>query len=106
MKFYASSGVKHPNSDVGGGSEKNCLFFVIGRVTGIILSRDKDINLAIGLKESGWSNSMVAGYFNRSDATILQCWQERGNHTRTERQEDSSRMRPRRWIVRFSAHSS
>ncbi|UYV77770.1 hypothetical protein LAZ67_15002210 [Cordylochernes scorpioides] len=48
---------------------------------------------AIGLKEAGWSNGLIARHLCRSDAAIRRCWQEWVNNGRLQCQDGSGRSR-------------
>ncbi|UYV64260.1 hypothetical protein LAZ67_3000095, partial [Cordylochernes scorpioides] len=48
---------------------------------------------AIGLKEAGWSNRLIARHLCRSDAAIRRCWQKWVNNRRMQRQDGSGRPR-------------
>ncbi|UYV82953.1 B3GNT1 [Cordylochernes scorpioides] len=48
---------------------------------------------AIGLKEAGWSNRLIARHLCRSDAAIRQCWQKWVNNGSMQRQDGSGRPR-------------
>ncbi|UYV70155.1 hypothetical protein LAZ67_7002015, partial [Cordylochernes scorpioides] len=48
---------------------------------------------AIGLKEAGWSNRLIARHLCRSDAVIRRCWQKWVNNGRMQRQDGSGRPR-------------
>ncbi|UYV76682.1 hypothetical protein LAZ67_14001733 [Cordylochernes scorpioides] len=48
---------------------------------------------AIGLKEAGWSNRLIALHLCRSDAAIRRCWQKWINNGRMQRQDGSGRPR-------------
>ncbi|UYV62219.1 Transposase, partial [Cordylochernes scorpioides] len=48
---------------------------------------------AIGLKEAGWSNRLIARHLCRSDAAIRRCWQKWVNNGRMQRQDGSGRPR-------------
>ncbi|UYV83849.1 hypothetical protein LAZ67_X000408 [Cordylochernes scorpioides] len=62
---------------------------------------------AIGLKEAGWSNRLIARHLCRSDAAIRRCWQKWVNNGRMQRQDGSGRSRAKaeledRAIVRMA----
>ncbi|UYV61580.1 hypothetical protein LAZ67_1005361 [Cordylochernes scorpioides] len=48
---------------------------------------------AIGLKEAGWSNQLIARHLCRSDAAIRRCWQKWVNNGSMQRQDGSGRPR-------------
>ncbi|UYV64720.1 K02A2.6-like [Cordylochernes scorpioides] len=48
---------------------------------------------AIGLKEAGWSNRLIARHLCRSDAAIRRCWQKWVNNGSMQRQDGSGRPR-------------
>ncbi|UYV82610.1 hypothetical protein LAZ67_22000130, partial [Cordylochernes scorpioides] len=48
---------------------------------------------AIGLKEAGWSNRLIARHLCRSDAAIRRCWQKWVNNGSMQRQDGSGRLR-------------
>ncbi|UYV71668.1 hypothetical protein LAZ67_8004049 [Cordylochernes scorpioides] len=48
---------------------------------------------AIGLKEAGWSNRLIARHLCRSDAAIRQCWQKWVNNGSMQCQDGSGRPR-------------
>ncbi|UYV65536.1 hypothetical protein LAZ67_3004622 [Cordylochernes scorpioides] len=48
---------------------------------------------AIGLKEAGWSNRLIARHLCRSDAAIRRCWQKWVNNGRLQCQDGSGRPR-------------
>ncbi|UYV73539.1 Transposase [Cordylochernes scorpioides] len=48
---------------------------------------------AIGLKEAGWSNRLIARHLCRSDAVIRRCWQKWVNNGSMQRQDGSGRPR-------------
>ncbi|UYV76601.1 hypothetical protein LAZ67_14001425, partial [Cordylochernes scorpioides] len=52
-----------------------------------------DTGRAIGLKEAGWSNRLIARHLCRSDAAIRRCWQKWVNNGSMQRQDGSGRPR-------------
>ncbi|UYV82240.1 hypothetical protein LAZ67_21001434 [Cordylochernes scorpioides] len=48
---------------------------------------------AIGLKEAGWSNRLIARHLCRSDAAFRRCWQKWVNNGSMQRQDGSGRPR-------------
>ncbi|UYV82585.1 hypothetical protein LAZ67_22000050 [Cordylochernes scorpioides] len=48
---------------------------------------------AIGLKEAGWSNRLIARHLCRSNAAIRRCWQKWVNNGSMQRQDGSGRPR-------------
>ncbi|UYV82646.1 hypothetical protein LAZ67_22000361 [Cordylochernes scorpioides] len=52
-----------------------------------------EIGRAIGLKEAGWSNRLIARHLCRSNAAIRRCWQKWVNNGKMQRQDGSGRPR-------------
>ncbi|UYV83554.1 hypothetical protein LAZ67_23001451, partial [Cordylochernes scorpioides] len=48
---------------------------------------------AVGLKEAGWSNRLIARHLCQSDAAIRRCWQKWVNNGKMQRQDGSGRPR-------------
>ncbi|UYV69400.1 Transposase [Cordylochernes scorpioides] len=53
----------------------------------------RETGRAIGLKEAGWSNRLIARHLCRSDAAIRRCWQKWVNNGSMQRQDGSGRPR-------------
>ncbi|UYV61626.1 hypothetical protein LAZ67_1005602 [Cordylochernes scorpioides] len=65
----------------------------LGALTGYYklgqLSPEYETGRAIGLKEAGWSNRLIARHLCRSDAAIRRCWKKWVNNGRMQRQDGS-----------------